>query len=123
MLKIGPESRDNYNRESERYPWKTHGQWLRAAYGLTMCCLMIIFQDWQSLVSPVSVQSFVASYISVSMDVISNSDIADNLAGLDLCGSQQHLLSIQQRHFSKELVCRRYEARGPGLEGDWSNRG
>lgn len=64
-LEITSTLNDRYNRESNTFPWKTHLQRLRAVYGLVMCLLMIIFQDWRSLAPPFNVPEFFASYISV----------------------------------------------------------
>ena len=55
----------NYDRESKRYPYKSHLQWLRAVYGLTGCVLMTLFNGWTSVLSPRNPKDFVASYISV----------------------------------------------------------
>jgi hypothetical protein len=55
-----------YDREHKQYPYKSRGQWLRAAYGLFGCSVMIFFNGWRSLAKPVSVEDFIASYISVS---------------------------------------------------------
>jgi amino acid transporter len=56
-----------YDRENDRfYPYKSHGQYLRAWYGLCGCVLIAFFNGWRSLIPPMSVADFVASYINVS---------------------------------------------------------
>jgi len=58
--------RSHYKRSGRRYPYRSHLQWLRAAYGLLFCTVFIVFQGWRTLISPVSGNDFVAAYISVS---------------------------------------------------------
>jgi amino acid permease len=55
-----------YKRTGSQYPYKSHAQWLRAAYGLTATLTIAFFNGWRSLISPFSVNDFIASYISVS---------------------------------------------------------
>ena len=55
-----------YDREdTTRYPYKSHWQWARAAYGMIACGLMAFFNGWRSI-KPWAGSDFVASYISVS---------------------------------------------------------
>ncbi|KAK4210658.1 amino acid permease-domain-containing protein [Rhypophila decipiens] len=68
-LNLTPEMRFQYDRENKRqYPYRSHLQWLRALYSLVFCLLMLLFQGWRTLVSPVSGEDFVASYIGVSIN-------------------------------------------------------
>ncbi len=66
-LRINPDTRNHYNRSARQYPYHSHLQWLRALYGLVFCILMILFSGWRVFISPMSVQDFVAEYISVSL--------------------------------------------------------
>jgi amino acid transporter len=55
-----------YDREDDHfYPYKSHGQYIRAWYGMIGCFLIAIFNGWQSVVSPLSLPDFLASYINV----------------------------------------------------------
>jgi amino acid transporter len=55
-----------YNRNLKRaYPYKSRGQWLKAAYGCGGCCLLALFNGWRSFAPSFSRLDFVASYISV----------------------------------------------------------
>lgn len=56
-----------YDRDNILYPYKSHGQWLKACYGLVACILLIIFNGVASFLrNPFHVQKFIAAYISVS---------------------------------------------------------
>jgi yeast amino acid transporter len=55
-----------YDRNDDSfYPYKSHGQYLRAWYGLIGCFLIAIFNGWRSFVSPMNLSDFIASYINV----------------------------------------------------------
>ncbi|KAK3312521.1 amino acid permease-domain-containing protein [Apodospora peruviana] len=70
-LNLTPEMRYQYNRDNKRqYPYHSHLQWLRALYGLVFCILMILFQGWRTIVSPMAVDDFVASYIAIVMFLV-----------------------------------------------------
>jgi len=57
----------SYDRNHPRYPYKSHGQWLKAAYGLSACVILVIFNGIKAfLQNPFSKREFVAQYISVS---------------------------------------------------------
>lgn len=47
------------------YPFATYFQWMKAAFGLALSILLILFNGWQSFVPPFSAGDFVSSYISV----------------------------------------------------------
>jgi amino acid transporter len=56
-----------YDRENYSvYPYKSHGQYIRAFYGLTGCALFVAFNGWRSFVPPFTPPDFLASYINVS---------------------------------------------------------
>jgi len=57
--------RQLYDRNSPQYPYRSHGQWLRACYALTGCVLFILFNGWRSFVQPMAVGDFLACYISI----------------------------------------------------------
>jgi len=57
-----------YDRDNPRYPYKSHGQWLKACYGLVACTLLVIFNGvGPFLEHPFDTRRFVASYIGVSL--------------------------------------------------------
>jgi amino acid transporter len=64
-LNLTPEMRNLYKRTAKRYPYRSHLQWLRAAYGLTGCTIIAIFQGWRTFEPPFAVKDFVAAYIAV----------------------------------------------------------
>jgi amino acid permease len=47
------------------YPYESSWQWLRAAYDLSFCVLLVVFHGWQTLADPILVSDFIASYITV----------------------------------------------------------
>ncbi|CAG8959036.1 hypothetical protein HYFRA_00012197 [Hymenoscyphus fraxineus] len=59
-----------YNRRSRTYPYMSRGQWAKAAYGSIGCSLLVIFNGWQSFVTPFSAPDFVAAYISIPIFVL-----------------------------------------------------
>tara|TARA_R110002060_G_scaffold23753_1_gene32285 strand:- start:467 stop:745 length:279 start_codon:yes stop_codon:yes gene_type:complete len=62
-----------YDRDHPRYPYKSHGQWLKAAYGMVACTILLIFNGVAAfLEDPFDIRRFIASYIGVS---ISRSDL------------------------------------------------
>ena len=63
-----PAVRRYYDRNSPQYPYKSHGQWLRACYAFWGCLLFILFNGWRTFVSPMHVADFVACYIPVSFE-------------------------------------------------------
>jgi amino acid transporter len=56
----------DYRRRGKQYPYRSHGQWMRATYGLTATLILAFFNGWRCFISPFSSNDFVASYISVS---------------------------------------------------------
>ena len=66
-----------YDRDHPRYPYKSHGQWLKACYGLVACTLLVIFNGvGPFLEHPFDTRRFIASYIGVSSPVRRRSLIA-----------------------------------------------
>ncbi|EON61596.1 hypothetical protein W97_00811 [Coniosporium apollinis CBS 100218] len=54
-----------YDRNRSLYPYKSHGQWARAMYGLVASALLALFNGWQTFVRPMDHRDFIASYISL----------------------------------------------------------
>jgi len=69
-LDLTPEMRVSYKRTARFYPYPSHLQWIRAAYGLIACTLLIIFQGWRTLVPPTQGKDFVASYIPIVLFLV-----------------------------------------------------
>ncbi|KAE9365145.1 putative proline-specific permease [Stipitochalara longipes BDJ] len=60
-----------YDRDNPRYPYKSHGQWLKACYGLVACILLVIFNGvGPFLEHPFDTRRFIASYIGVSAFIL-----------------------------------------------------
>ena len=58
----------SYDRNNELYPYKSHGQWLKACYGMVTCALLILLNGVAAfLESPFNVRKFIAAYISVCL--------------------------------------------------------
>jgi amino acid transporter len=64
-LNLTPQTRAYYNRTARRFPYRTHLQWLRAVYAFTGCFLLVVFQGWRTLISPVAANDFLASYLAI----------------------------------------------------------
>jgi len=69
-LNLSPEMRSFYKRTARQYPYRSHLQWLRAAYALVACILLALFNGWRTFVSPMSTKDFVASYIAVVLFLV-----------------------------------------------------
>jgi amino acid transporter len=69
-LNLSPEMRSFYKRTARQYPYRSHLQWIRAAYALTACILLALFNGWRTFVSPMSNKDFVASYIAVVLFLV-----------------------------------------------------
>ena len=62
-----------YDRNHPRYPYKSHGQWLRASCGMAACIILFVFSGvFSFLVEPFDYQNFLVSYISVSSMYVSS---------------------------------------------------
>jgi len=60
-----------YDRGDDRfYPYRSHGQYLRAWYGMCGCFLIVLFNGWSSFVSPMSIDDFLASYINIPIFIV-----------------------------------------------------
>ncbi|KIM99454.1 hypothetical protein OIDMADRAFT_200431 [Oidiodendron maius Zn] len=61
----------SYDRNHPRYPYKSHGQWLKAAYGLVACIILITFNGVNSFLEhPFGRRQFIASYISIPVFIL-----------------------------------------------------
>jgi yeast amino acid transporter len=59
-----------YDRNHPRYPYKSHGQWLKACYGLGACVILVLFNGVSAfLEDPFNAHTFLASYIGVSLSL------------------------------------------------------
>ncbi|RWA09831.1 hypothetical protein EKO27_g5272 [Xylaria grammica] len=63
--KDDPGVRRLYDRQNPQYPYRSHGQWLRAAYALFGCSVLILFNGWRTFSPPFSAGDFVACYIGI----------------------------------------------------------
>ncbi|KAM5437033.1 hypothetical protein MferCBS31731_005688 [Microsporum ferrugineum] len=62
----GPGQSGCYERDHPRYPYKSHGQWLKGAYGLISCIILIIFNGVGAfLETPFNLRHFLAAYIGI----------------------------------------------------------
>lgn len=58
----------SYDRNHPRYPYKSHGQWLKAAYGMSACILLTLFNGINAFLNePFGLREFISKYISVSI--------------------------------------------------------
>ena len=61
----------SYDRNHARYPYKSHGQWLKGAYGMVLCTVLLLFNGIGAFLErPFDVRKFIASYISVSTSLL-----------------------------------------------------
>ncbi|KAI0538135.1 amino acid permease-domain-containing protein [Xylaria digitata] len=51
------------DRQNPQYPYRSHGQWLRAVYALFGCSVLVLFNGWRTFSPPFSGGDFVACYI------------------------------------------------------------
>jgi amino acid transporter len=59
-----------YDRNHPRYPYKSHGQWLKAVYGLVTCTLLVVFNGVGAFIErPFDYRRFIAGYISIPIFV------------------------------------------------------
>ncbi|KAL5324908.1 hypothetical protein ACEPPN_006027 [Leptodophora sp. 'Broadleaf-Isolate-01'] len=60
-----------YDRDHPRYPYKSHGQWLKAAYGMVACLILLIFNGVAAfLEDPFDTRRFIASYIGIPVFIL-----------------------------------------------------
>ncbi|KAL2024839.1 hypothetical protein VTK56DRAFT_5660 [Thermocarpiscus australiensis] len=55
----------SYDRDNPLYPYKSHGQWLKACYGLVACTILVLFNGVGAFIEPFNVRKFVSAYISL----------------------------------------------------------
>jgi amino acid transporter len=56
----------SYDRNNPLYPYKSHGQWLKASYGLVACVILILLNGVGAfLEDPFDTRKFISAYISV----------------------------------------------------------
>ncbi|PQE07454.1 proline-specific permease protein [Rutstroemia sp. NJR-2017a BBW] len=61
----------HYDRNHPRYPYKSHGQWLKGFYGMTACIILVTFNGVSAFLErPFDVRRFVASYISIPVFIL-----------------------------------------------------
>ncbi|KAI8633816.1 amino acid permease-domain-containing protein [Xylariaceae sp. FL1651] len=63
--KDDPNVRRLYDRQNPQYPYRSHGQWLRAVYALFGCSVLVLFNGWRTFSPPFSAGDFVACYIGI----------------------------------------------------------
>ena len=55
-----------YDRDHPRYPYKSHGQWLKALYGMIACAIIVAFNGVGLILQkPFYVLHFLGSYVGV----------------------------------------------------------
>ncbi|KAH8812741.1 proline-specific permease [Xylogone sp. PMI_703] len=60
-----------YDRNNPRYPYKSHGQWLKAAYGMIASIILLVFNGISAfLEDPFDVRRFIASYIAIPVFIL-----------------------------------------------------
>ncbi|KAK2747294.1 hypothetical protein FQN57_002192 [Myotisia sp. PD_48] len=60
-----------FDRNHPRYPYKSHGQWLKGAYGLVSCVILILFNGIGAfLETPFNIRQFIAAYIALPVFII-----------------------------------------------------
>ncbi|KAL2127208.1 hypothetical protein VTI74DRAFT_11104 [Chaetomium olivicolor] len=55
----------SYDRDHPLYPYKSHGQWLKACYGMVACIILILFNGVAAFIEPFNIRKFVSAYISL----------------------------------------------------------
>ncbi|KAH8673457.1 proline-specific permease [Xylariales sp. PMI_506] len=61
----------SYDRDNELYPYKSHGQWLKAGYGMVACTILVLFNGIVAfLEEPFDVNRFISAYISVPIFIM-----------------------------------------------------
>ncbi|KAM3072657.1 hypothetical protein ACMFMF_006993 [Clarireedia jacksonii] len=61
----------HYDRNHPRYPYKSHGQWLKGFYGMFSCIILVTFNGVSAFLErPFDVRRFVASYISIPVFIL-----------------------------------------------------
>ena len=101
------------NRNASDYPYKTHLQSARAAYGLLGCFLVLLFNGWKSFLSPFSSPDFFASYTNIFVFVflISAYHIKDMQGWNPLKWSRRVTMDINNPTVTREKDIRRRKGR------------
>ncbi|EGX93560.1 proline-specific permease [Cordyceps militaris CM01] len=61
----------SYDRDSPLYPYKSHGQWLKAFYGLVGSCILLLFNGVPAfLEKPFNVRKFVSAYVGIPVYIL-----------------------------------------------------
>ncbi|TAQ89173.1 hypothetical protein B7494_g2498 [Chlorociboria aeruginascens] len=61
----------SYDRNHPRYPYKSHGQWLKAGYGMVACIILVIFNGVAAFLEhPFDTRRFIASYIGIPVFIL-----------------------------------------------------
>ncbi|KAM0740202.1 hypothetical protein ACQRIT_005386 [Beauveria bassiana] len=56
----------SYDRDSPLYPYKSHGQWLKAFYGFAGSCILLLFNGVPAILEkPFNVRKFVSAYVGI----------------------------------------------------------
>lgn len=101
------------NRNAGDYPYKSHLQSARAAYGFIGCCLVLFFSGWKSFLSPFSAPDFLAAYMNVFVFIIlvSAYHIKDQQGWNPLKWSRRITMDINNPTVTKEKDFRRRKGR------------
>ncbi|KIN04574.1 hypothetical protein OIDMADRAFT_101530 [Oidiodendron maius Zn] len=60
-----------FDRDHPRYPYKSHGQWMKALYGLIACTLIVVFNGiGPFLQRPFDIRQIVAYYVGIPVFVL-----------------------------------------------------
>jgi yeast amino acid transporter len=60
-----------YDRDNELYPYKSHGQWLKALYGMVVCIIVLLFNGVGAFLErPFDVGAFLSAYIGIPVFVL-----------------------------------------------------
>ncbi|KAM7191108.1 hypothetical protein V8F20_009426 [Naviculisporaceae sp. PSN 640] len=61
----------SYDRDNHLYPYKSHGQWLKACYGLVACTILVVFNGVGAFLErPFNIRKFISAYISLPVFLI-----------------------------------------------------
>ncbi|TGO70495.1 hypothetical protein BELL_0717g00030 [Botrytis elliptica] len=61
----------HYDRDHPRYPYKSHGQWLKGFYGMAACIILVTFNGVSAFLErPFDVRRFIASYVSIPVFIL-----------------------------------------------------
>jgi amino acid transporter len=103
------------DRNASDYPYKTHLQSARAAYGLLGCVLILVVNGWRSFLSPFSGSDFFASYTNVFVFVVlvSAYHIKDKQVWNPLKWSHRVTMDTKNPTVTREKDVRRRKGRLP----------